>query len=146
MATHALVSAPLTLRPGAITSLHSNRHQTRPILLKPLLVSNCRAQKIFTIECSSRPQKKATAHHNKTRPKKHQPYDKNRKGPTKYPPPIFPANPASYLAMALRPKGIIAKAATPSVSSETSPQTEEQLPVSTEESAPVSGEDVANTL
>lgn len=40
----------------------------------------------LTIECSSRPKKKATAHHVKTRPKKHQPYDKNRKGPTKYPP------------------------------------------------------------
>lgn len=46
------------------------------------------------IECSSHPQKKATAHHNKSRPKKHQPYDKNRHGPTVYkrlpkPPPIW---------------------------------------------------------
>eukprot|EP01018_Ginkgo_biloba_P029881 Gb_06980 [translate_table: standard] len=40
----------------------------------------------LSIECSSRPRKKATAHHVKTRPKKHQPYDKNRKGPTKHPP------------------------------------------------------------
>ncbi|KAJ7534455.1 hypothetical protein O6H91_13G095600 [Diphasiastrum complanatum] len=39
----------------------------------------------MSITCSSRPQKKATAHHVKTRPKKHNPYDKNRKGPTKYP-------------------------------------------------------------
>ncbi|XP_076929793.1 large ribosomal subunit protein cL38-like [Bidens hawaiensis] len=38
-----------------------------------------------TIECSSRPQKKATAHHRKSRPKKTQPWDKNR-GPTVYPP------------------------------------------------------------
>ncbi|CAM6124740.1 unnamed protein product [Calypogeia fissa] len=28
-----------------------------------------------TIECAKHPQKKATAHHNKTRPKKHNPYD-----------------------------------------------------------------------
>ncbi|KAL5705922.1 hypothetical protein ACHQM5_024152 [Ranunculus cassubicifolius] len=31
------------------------------------------------IECSSRPQKKATAHHRKTRPKKTQPWDIKRK-------------------------------------------------------------------
>jgi 50S ribosomal protein 6 len=47
-----------------------------------------------TIECAKHPQKKATAHHVKTRPKKHQPYDKNRQGPTLYPavakpPPIW---------------------------------------------------------
>lgn len=49
---------------------------------------------VLRIECSSHPQKKATAHHAKSRPKKHQPYDKNRKGPTYYPrlpkaPPIW---------------------------------------------------------
>ncbi|KAJ6818030.1 plastid-specific ribosomal protein 6 [Iris pallida] len=38
------------------------------------------------VECSSRPQKKATAHHMKTRPKKTQPWDVKRKGPTPYPP------------------------------------------------------------
>ncbi|KAG0448613.1 hypothetical protein HPP92_027761 [Vanilla planifolia] len=38
------------------------------------------------IECSSRPKKKATAHHMKTRPKKTQPWDIKRKGPTVYPP------------------------------------------------------------
>uniref|UniRef100_A0A2P2IWL3 Uncharacterized protein n=1 Tax=Rhizophora mucronata TaxID=61149 RepID=A0A2P2IWL3_RHIMU len=37
------------------------------------------------IECSSRPKKKATAHHMKTRPKKSQPWDIRRK-PTVYPP------------------------------------------------------------
>lgn len=37
------------------------------------------------IECSSRPNKKATAHHMKTRPKKSQPWDIKRK-PTVYPP------------------------------------------------------------
>ncbi|MCO5593683.1 hypothetical protein L7F22_047700 [Adiantum nelumboides] len=36
------------------------------------------------VECSSRPRKKCTAHHNKTRLKKHNPSDKNRK-PTVYP-------------------------------------------------------------
>ncbi|KAL9260977.1 Large ribosomal subunit protein cL38-like protein [Drosera capensis] len=39
----------------------------------------------LVIECSSRPQKKATAHHMKTRPKKSQPWDIKRK-PTVYPP------------------------------------------------------------
>lgn len=38
-----------------------------------------------TIECSSRPQKKATAHHMKTRPRKTQAWDINRK-PTVYAP------------------------------------------------------------
>lgn len=36
-------------------------------------------------ECSSRPQKKATAHHKKSRPRKTQPWD-IRRGPTVYPP------------------------------------------------------------
>lgn len=40
----------------------------------------------MTVECSSRPQKKATAHHMKTRPKKTQPWDVKRRGPTAYPP------------------------------------------------------------
>lgn len=52
-------------------------------------------------ECSSRPRKKATAHHVKSRPKKHQPYDKNRKGPTKYPPlPRPPLKPSVAVAVA----------------------------------------------
>ncbi|KAG6526071.1 50S ribosomal protein 6, chloroplastic [Zingiber officinale] len=43
------------------------------------------------VECSSRPQKKATSHHMKTRPKKTQPWDIKRKGPTAYPPlPVLP--------------------------------------------------------
>ncbi|VFQ86801.1 unnamed protein product [Cuscuta campestris] len=40
----------------------------------------------LAIECSSRPKKKGTAHHNKTRPKKSQPWDIRRRGPTFYPP------------------------------------------------------------
>ncbi|KAK4276952.1 hypothetical protein QN277_015036 [Acacia crassicarpa] len=39
----------------------------------------------LAIECSSRPKKKGTAHHKKTRPKKTQPWDIKRK-PTVYPP------------------------------------------------------------
>ncbi|XAR62025.1 hypothetical protein NMG60_11016602 [Bertholletia excelsa] len=39
----------------------------------------------LVIECSSRPQKKATKHHMKTRPRKTQPWDIRRK-PTVYPP------------------------------------------------------------
>lgn len=39
----------------------------------------------LVIECSSRPQKKATSHHKKTRPRKTQPWD-IRRGPTVYPP------------------------------------------------------------
>ncbi|KAI3672718.1 hypothetical protein L6452_38815 [Arctium lappa] len=39
----------------------------------------------LVIECSSRPQKKATAHHRKTRPRKTQAWDRNR-GPAVYPP------------------------------------------------------------
>ncbi|XP_040384874.1 atherin [Oryza brachyantha] len=39
----------------------------------------------LAVECSSRPQKKATKHHMKTRPKKSQPWDIKRR-PTRYPP------------------------------------------------------------
>ncbi|KAH6766002.1 plastid-specific 50S ribosomal protein 6, partial [Perilla frutescens var. hirtella] len=39
----------------------------------------------LVIECSSRPQKKATKHHMKTRPRKSRPSDINRR-PTVYPP------------------------------------------------------------
>ncbi|XP_027356864.1 50S ribosomal protein 6, chloroplastic [Abrus precatorius] len=39
----------------------------------------------LTIVCSSRPKKKATSHHMKTRPRKTQPWDINRK-PTVYSP------------------------------------------------------------
>uniref|UniRef100_A0A7N1A9W4 50S ribosomal protein 6, chloroplastic n=1 Tax=Kalanchoe fedtschenkoi TaxID=63787 RepID=A0A7N1A9W4_KALFE len=46
-----------------------------------------------TVECSSRPQKKATKHHMKTRPKKTQPWDIKRK-PTVYP--AMPALPADW--------------------------------------------------
>ncbi|KAL9682134.1 hypothetical protein QQ045_013927 [Rhodiola kirilowii] len=46
-----------------------------------------------TVECSSRPQKKGTKHHMKTRPKKTQPWDIKRK-PTVYP--KLPALPGEW--------------------------------------------------
>ncbi|KAI4321076.1 hypothetical protein MLD38_034497 [Melastoma candidum] len=42
------------------------------------------------IECSSRPQKKATKHHMKTRPRKTQPWDINRKPTVRTPLPPLP--------------------------------------------------------
>ncbi|KAL4180046.1 hypothetical protein AMTRI_Chr13g90200 [Amborella trichopoda] len=42
-------------------------------------------RKVSMVECSSRPQKKATSHHMKTRPRKRQAWDIKR-GPTVYPP------------------------------------------------------------
>ncbi|KAI3889272.1 hypothetical protein MKX03_003949 [Papaver bracteatum] len=52
------------------------------------------------IECSSRPQKKGTAHHRKTRPKKSQPWDIKR-GKTIYPP--LPALPADWTLVSAAP-------------------------------------------
>ncbi|XP_031479894.1 50S ribosomal protein 6, chloroplastic [Nymphaea colorata] len=48
-------------------------------------------EKVMVVECSSRPQKKATKHHMKTRPRKTQPWDIKR-GPTVYAPlpPLLP--------------------------------------------------------
>ncbi|CAL5415132.1 unnamed protein product [Camellia sinensis] len=51
----------------------------------------------LVIECSSRPQKKATAHHRKTRPRKTQPWDIRRK-PTVYPP--LPSLPPEWTLVA----------------------------------------------
>ncbi|KAF8045582.1 hypothetical protein N665_4680s0002 [Sinapis alba] len=52
----------------------------------------------MVIECSSRPQKKSTAHHRKTRPKKTQPWDIKRK-PTVYAP--LPPLPPDWTPLAL---------------------------------------------
>ena len=62
------------------------------------------------IESSSRPQKKCTAHHNKTRPKKHNPSDKNRK------PPVYPKPPKAPPAFTWG-WGDEAEEGTPSISS-----------------------------
>ncbi|KAG2558172.1 50S ribosomal protein 6, chloroplastic-like [Panicum virgatum] len=58
------------------------RH-ARPCVGFPALPGGGRAA--LAVECSSRPQKKATKHHMKTRPKKTQPWDIKRR-PTQYPP------------------------------------------------------------
>lgn len=56
--------------------------------------SGCAPTKVgLVIECSSRPQKKATAHHRKTRPRKSQRWDIKR-GPAVYPP--LPALPPEW--------------------------------------------------
>ncbi|KZV51401.1 50S ribosomal protein 6, chloroplastic [Dorcoceras hygrometricum] len=47
----------------------------------------------LSVECSSRPEKKATKHHMKTRPRKSQPWDIRRR-PTVYPP--LPALPPDW--------------------------------------------------
>ncbi|KAJ0243746.1 50S ribosomal protein 6 [Hirschfeldia incana] len=52
----------------------------------------------MVIECSSRPQKKSTAHHRKTRPKKTQPWDIKRK-PTVYAP--LPPLPPDWTPLAI---------------------------------------------
>ncbi|XP_010492753.1 PREDICTED: 50S ribosomal protein 6, chloroplastic-like [Camelina sativa] len=52
----------------------------------------------MVIECSSRPQKKSTAHHRKSRPKKTQPWDVKRK-PTVYAP--LPPLPAEWTPFTL---------------------------------------------
>ncbi|KAJ8762542.1 hypothetical protein K2173_007981 [Erythroxylum novogranatense] len=54
-------------------------------LARPTSMGTCQGDVGLLIECSSRPQKKATKHHMKTRPKKTQPWDIRRK-PTAYPP------------------------------------------------------------
>jgi 50S ribosomal protein 6 len=46
----------------------------------------CGGRAALAVECSSRPQKKGTKHHMKTRPKKTTPWDIKRR-PTQYPPP-----------------------------------------------------------
>ncbi|KAM0826319.1 hypothetical protein ACQ4PT_068966 [Festuca glaucescens] len=51
----------------------------------------------LSVECSSRPQKKGTKHHMKTRPKKTQQWDIKRR-PTQYPP--LPALPEDWTLVA----------------------------------------------
>lgn len=51
----------------------------------------------MVVECSSRPQKKSTAHHRKSRPEKSQPWDIYR-GPTIYP--VLPVIPPDWILVA----------------------------------------------
>ncbi|EOA21836.1 hypothetical protein CARUB_v10002303mg [Capsella rubella] len=64
----------------------------------------------MVIECSSRPQKKSTAHHRKSRPKKSQPWDIKRK-PTVYAP--LPPLPAEWTPFTLASDDGGATAASP---------------------------------
>jgi 50S ribosomal protein 6 len=56
---------------------------TRPSL--GFSLPGCGGRAALAVECSSRPQKKGTKHHMKTRPKKTAPWDIKR-CPTQYPP------------------------------------------------------------
>ncbi|CAO2149214.1 unnamed protein product [Urochloa humidicola] len=58
---------------------------SRPTVGFPTLPGGGGVRAALAIECSSRPQKKGTKHHMKTRPKKTQPWDIKRR-PTQYPP------------------------------------------------------------
>ncbi|KAK9930031.1 hypothetical protein M0R45_027090 [Rubus argutus] len=79
-----LVSMPVPLRSPSATASFGVTQIAAPLCGGPSVGS--------VIECSSRPQKKATAHHRKTRPRKTQPWDVKRK-PTVYAPlPPLPAD------------------------------------------------------
>ncbi|KAJ4755930.1 50S ribosomal protein 6 [Rhynchospora pubera] len=70
---------------ASLTSLFTKTPIPTPVYTKPKTsLAGTRSTPIL-IECSSRPRKKATAHHAKTRPKKHALWDIKRE-PTKYPP------------------------------------------------------------
>ncbi|KAM0977023.1 hypothetical protein ACFX15_019327 [Malus domestica] len=64
----------------------------------------------LVIECSSRPQKKATAHHRKTRPRKTQPWDVKRK-PTVYA--SLPPLPAEWTLLSSADEAVSASASSP---------------------------------
>ncbi|KAL5559872.1 hypothetical protein UlMin_036083 [Ulmus minor] len=74
----------------------------------------------LVIECSSRPQKKATAHHRKTRPRKTQPWDVNRK-PTVYAP--LPQLPPEWVFASDDSAAAAAEIAATSTSPQESPAT-----------------------
>ncbi|KNA17188.1 hypothetical protein SOVF_082300 [Spinacia oleracea] len=77
-----VVTIPSVLRTSSVDG--------RTVKLQPSTGGSCGGG-VITIECSSRPQKKGTAHHMKTRPKKTARWDIKR-GPAVYPPlPPLPA-------------------------------------------------------
>lgn len=104
MATMLSAAGVISNRPSFFGSrIWGRKPMMTPVPTVSISIPRSPRRPIFslTIECSSRPRKKATAHHVKTRPKKHQPYDKNRKGPTKYPPlPRPPVKPSVAVAAA----------------------------------------------
>ncbi|XVE95101.1 hypothetical protein REPUB_Repub02eG0067600 [Reevesia pubescens] len=78
MSIISISSAPkITFLPNSVSSLPSFKTRSLP--------SSTVSNGGLVIECSSRPQKKATKHHMKTRPRKTQPWDIRRK-PTVYAP------------------------------------------------------------
>uniref|UniRef100_A0A0E0BK59 Uncharacterized protein n=1 Tax=Oryza glumipatula TaxID=40148 RepID=A0A0E0BK59_9ORYZ len=87
--TKNLTMSPVTaLLAGAAAPLPPPRAMVasrRPFRVTPAGYSPVGGGCALAVECSSRPQKKATKHHMKTRPKKSQPWDRNRR-PTQYPP------------------------------------------------------------
>ncbi|GAV59874.1 hypothetical protein CFOL_v3_03405, partial [Cephalotus follicularis] len=80
--------SPVLLAPNSSSSTASFTHtQTKST---PIVGGGGHGVGGLVVECSSRPQKKATAHHMKTRPRKTQPWDVKRK-PTVYAPlPLLP--------------------------------------------------------
>ncbi|KAK8692439.1 hypothetical protein V6N13_075898 [Hibiscus sabdariffa] len=79
----SITSAPkFTFLPNSISSVPSIKPRNLP--------SSTVSGGGFFIECSSRPQKKATKHHMKTRPRKTQPWDVKRKPAVYAPLPPLP--------------------------------------------------------
>ncbi|CAN4122464.1 unnamed protein product [Withania somnifera] len=78
MSASAIFGLQMAVLPRASTTGFSSGATTR-LEVSPRSVGG------LVIECSSRPQKKATAHHKKTRPRKTQAWD-IRRGPTVYAP------------------------------------------------------------
>ncbi|CAK7347351.1 unnamed protein product [Dovyalis caffra] len=82
MSVSSIFGSPVNWAPGASTAPSS-----KPVHgeIKTVPIGTGFGYDGLSIECSSRPQKKATAHHRKTRPRKSQPWDIRRK-PTVYAP------------------------------------------------------------
>ncbi|XP_047341693.1 50S ribosomal protein 6, chloroplastic [Impatiens glandulifera] len=86
MSVSALLGVKMPVLPSSVF-ISSGFSGNTPSNTSPRLVTGVSTG--LKIDCSSRPQKKATKHHMKTRPRKSQPWDINRK-PTVYPPVTFP--------------------------------------------------------
>ncbi|GAV73171.1 hypothetical protein CFOL_v3_16658 [Cephalotus follicularis] len=91
MSISSIFSSPVLLAPNSSSSTTSFTHtQTKSTPIVGGGGGGGHGVGGLVVECSSRPQKKATAHHRKTRPRKTQPWDVKRK-PTVYAPlPLLP--------------------------------------------------------